>query len=378
MTSLLFTRDFLRGSQNVTMLAPMVKCGTLPLRLLALEYGADVVYTEELIAHKLRKCARVVNAALGTVDFVCGDELVLRTCNAERRACIVQIGAADADVAVDAVRVIADDFGAVDLNMGCPKHFSVQGGMGAALLKDGGVRAAQILSALIAAFPHLSISCKVRLLATVDDTVALIRRLEATGVWCVAVHAREAHERPVDRAHWSTVRQLLDAGRFDVPLVINGDVFEREHIALARAKSGCSAVMVARGALRNASLFGATPRTHEQFWRDYTRKALEWDASTANLKYTLIRMLSETPRLRDDEGARHAAIMAQLRVAKTTLQICEALNMVDELKAIEAARANKRIDVVAATTTDTAAAAADDDDKDDTAATSEAKKKRSL
>ena len=38
-----------------TVLAPMVKCGTLPLRLLALRYGADYVYTEEIIAYKLRK-----------------------------------------------------------------------------------------------------------------------------------------------------------------------------------------------------------------------------------------------------------------------------------------------------------------------------------
>lgn len=31
---------------HATILAPMVKAGTLPLRLLALEYGADLVYTE--------------------------------------------------------------------------------------------------------------------------------------------------------------------------------------------------------------------------------------------------------------------------------------------------------------------------------------------
>lgn len=30
-------------------MAPMVKIGTLPARLLALEMGADIVYSEELI-----------------------------------------------------------------------------------------------------------------------------------------------------------------------------------------------------------------------------------------------------------------------------------------------------------------------------------------
>lgn len=30
-------------------LAPMVRVGTLPMRLLALKYGAELVYTEEII-----------------------------------------------------------------------------------------------------------------------------------------------------------------------------------------------------------------------------------------------------------------------------------------------------------------------------------------
>ena len=32
--------------RNKTILAPMVRIGTLPTRLLALKYGADIVYTE--------------------------------------------------------------------------------------------------------------------------------------------------------------------------------------------------------------------------------------------------------------------------------------------------------------------------------------------
>jgi tRNA-dihydrouridine synthase 2 len=107
-TSPVFTRDTIRLStqKRVTMLAPMVRCGTLPLRLLSMRYGADIVYTEELIAFKLRKCTRVVNTALRTVDFVCGDELVLRTCDAERNRCVVQLGVASPEVAVEAVRVM--------------------------------------------------------------------------------------------------------------------------------------------------------------------------------------------------------------------------------------------------------------------------------
>lgn len=42
-------------------LAPMVRMGTLPLRLLSLHYGADIVYTEEIIDKKMLRTKRVVN-----------------------------------------------------------------------------------------------------------------------------------------------------------------------------------------------------------------------------------------------------------------------------------------------------------------------------
>ena len=42
-------------------LAPMVRMGTLPLRLLSLKYGADIVYSEEIIDKKMLRTRRVVN-----------------------------------------------------------------------------------------------------------------------------------------------------------------------------------------------------------------------------------------------------------------------------------------------------------------------------
>lgn len=50
--------------QNKLIMAPMVRVGTLPMRLLALKYGADIVYTEELIDWKLLKTERRINGKL--------------------------------------------------------------------------------------------------------------------------------------------------------------------------------------------------------------------------------------------------------------------------------------------------------------------------
>jgi len=47
--------------RNKNIMAPMVKAGTLPLRLLALQCGADIVYCEELIDWKLLRSIRREN-----------------------------------------------------------------------------------------------------------------------------------------------------------------------------------------------------------------------------------------------------------------------------------------------------------------------------
>lgn len=56
---------------NKIILAPMVRVGTLPMRLLALNYGADIVYTEELIDWKLLKTTRKENGIYIVVNIHC-------------------------------------------------------------------------------------------------------------------------------------------------------------------------------------------------------------------------------------------------------------------------------------------------------------------
>lgn len=55
---------------NKLILAPMVRIGTTPFRLLAMKHGADLIFTEEIIAKKLIYCEKVYNKTLGTNDYV--------------------------------------------------------------------------------------------------------------------------------------------------------------------------------------------------------------------------------------------------------------------------------------------------------------------
>jgi len=60
----LFTMKKKLSYENKLILAPMVRIGTLPMRLLALDYGADIVYTEELIDRKLLRSIRRENGKI--------------------------------------------------------------------------------------------------------------------------------------------------------------------------------------------------------------------------------------------------------------------------------------------------------------------------
>lgn len=105
---------------NKVILAPMVRVGTLPMRLLALQFGADLVYTEELIDYKLMKCKRVENQVLNTIDFIDendGNNVVFRTCDKEKGKVILQIGTADAERAVRAAKLVENDVAGIDVNM---------------------------------------------------------------------------------------------------------------------------------------------------------------------------------------------------------------------------------------------------------------------
>ncbi|KAK1304539.1 hypothetical protein QJS10_CPB11g00858 [Acorus calamus] len=55
--------------ENKLVLAPMVRVGALPFRMLAAEYGADITYGEEIIDHKMLKCERVVNGDLFVFSY---------------------------------------------------------------------------------------------------------------------------------------------------------------------------------------------------------------------------------------------------------------------------------------------------------------------
>ncbi|XP_034828139.1 tRNA-dihydrouridine(20) synthase [NAD(P)+]-like isoform X1 [Maniola hyperantus] len=287
--------------ENKVILAPMVRIGTLPMRLLALRYGADIVYSEELIDWKFLRSKRRYNDILNTVDFVDQTDgtIVFRTCLEEKEKVVLQLGTCSADRALKVAKVLENDVAAIDINMGCPKEFSIKGGMGVALLQNSD-KACQILKTLV---DNLSIpvTCKIRIFETPEKTLEVVKKLVNTGISAIAIHGRTKDERPQHFVHTDFIKYVAE--RISIPVIANGGSKEIEKYAdifKFKEMTGCTSVMLARAAEWNCSIFrkdGMLPM--DTVIKEYLKLAVDYDNSPSNSKYciqNILRELQETPR----------------------------------------------------------------------------------
>lgn len=285
---------------NKLILAPMVRIGTLPMRLLALDYGADIVYTEELIDRKLLRSIRRENDVLGTIDYIDKTDgtVVFRTCPREREHVVLQIGTSDPLRAAEVARMVEKDVAGIDVNMGCPKKFSILGGMGASLLSDP-QKATNILRKMIETVT-IPITCKIRVLSSLEETLQLCNTLASTGIEAITVHGRTIEERPQHPNRNHVLKQIAD--RLSIPVIANGgskDIQQHSDIFRFKEETGCSSVMLARAAEWNCSIFRKEGLlSMENVIKSYLKYAVDCDNSPSNTKYcvqNILRELQESP-----------------------------------------------------------------------------------
>uniref|UniRef100_A0A0N5ASU3 DRBM domain-containing protein n=1 Tax=Syphacia muris TaxID=451379 RepID=A0A0N5ASU3_9BILA len=298
-------------------MAPMVHAGRTPLRVLALEYGADLVYTEEIVDQKLLDSTRVVNEALGTIDYVIEDDVVLRIATKkEQNKCIVQVGTNDAERVAMVAKLIGNDAAGIDLNMGCPKPFSISGGMGAALLTQPD-KVKQILTSLVSA-SSVPVSCKIRVLDKLEDTLSLVQLIEKCGVDAIGVHGRRKDERRSDR---NRIEEIYEVARsVTIPVIANGasgTIMKYDDIEEFRTQCGASSVMVARKALTNPSIFrksGILASMEEEI-TNFLKIVCEYDENFTMTKYVVQRILGSAQEF-DPRGQETVNAASVLEICK--------------------------------------------------------------
>ena len=293
-------------------LAPMVRSGELPSRLLALKYGADLVWGPETVDMSMIGTTKRFNPTTSTIDFtrlpsnsskippsVQKESLIYRLHPAlEGKRLIFQLGTASPVLAVKAAKLVASDVAGIDVNAGCPKPFSTTGGMGAALLQTPELLAS-ILTTLVKDIGEvykIGISVKIRLLETSGKTKLLVQRLCQTGITGLTVHCRTTQMRPRERALRDQLRVIADICReAGVACLMNGDVKNKDEALQLIQDYGVDGAMIATAAEANPSCFRTENEGGLLPWREvateYVKAALHVENKFGNTKFLLSQLL---------------------------------------------------------------------------------------
>jgi len=141
----------------------------------------------------------------------------------------------------------------IDLNFGCPAK-AVNRHMAGAALLQWPEKLYDIAHAVKQAMPDdVPLSAKMRL-GFEDKSLAIenAQNLVAAGVEKLTVHARTKLEGYKAPAHWEWIARIREA--VDIRVVANGEVWSPEDAKECLKVSGCTDIMIGRGAIARPSL----------------------------------------------------------------------------------------------------------------------------
>ncbi len=221
-------------------LAPMAGITDCAFRSFMRPLGTPIVVTELISANGL--------------EFGGEKTLQLMSFEEAQRPVGIQLFGETPESLARAARIVEEkgaDF--VDLNFGCPVKKVVKKGAGSAILKDLD-QLRQVLRAVRAAV-EIPVTIKIRTGWDHDSRNAeLVTQIAYDeGIAWVAIHGRTRSMGYSGEADWDYIREIK--AKSPVPVIGNGDVISPEQAVRRLKESGCDAVMIGRGCLKNPWIF---------------------------------------------------------------------------------------------------------------------------
>ncbi|MFW6120497.1 MAG: tRNA dihydrouridine synthase [Petrotogales bacterium] len=219
--------------------APLAGYTNDAMRKIALEYGADFVFSEML------SCESIMQNNLNNLKIIPG------------KHCRIQLFTSKPEYiapAAEKLKKIATWF---DINAGCPVKKVVKKGAGSALLKDLD-RLKRMIRNLKTAV-EVPVSVKLRIGWNKDEIEKIVAELAKEQPDSFFIHGRTYKQGFSGKANWNSISKavkiLKDSG---IKIYGSGDLFEPEDIKNAFEKYKVDGVIVGRGAIGNPWIFSQT------------------------------------------------------------------------------------------------------------------------
>ena len=221
------------------LLAPMSGVTDYPYREIVKKFKPGLVFSEMIASRALlAQNAKTMKMIKKTDNYLSA----------------VQIAGCDPEVMVEASK-ICEDNGAdiIDINMGCPVKKVVNGYAGSALMKDE-ILATKILE---------SVSNSVKVPVTLkmrkgwDDNSLnapkIAKIAENSGIKMITIHGRTRCQMYKGKSDWKFVKNVKS--NVKIPVLVNGDITNKENLKQALKDSKADGVMIGRGSYGRPWIF---------------------------------------------------------------------------------------------------------------------------
>ncbi len=225
---------------NPFVLAPMAGITDNAFRSFMKEMGCGIVISELISANGLNYGNKK------TVDLMKFDKI--------QSPVGIQLFGETPEIVAEGAKFVQDqgaDF--VDLNFGCPVKKVVCKGAGSAMLKDlDGI--AKMLSTVRGAI-QIPLTIKVRTGwdANTRNTHEIANIAYNEGISWMAIHGRTRTQGYEGLADWDYIAEVKSKAK--LPIIGNGDIHTPQQAVDRLNSSGCDAVMIGRGCLKNPWIF---------------------------------------------------------------------------------------------------------------------------
>ena len=224
--------------KNPVVFAPMAGVSDTSYRKIVKEMGAGLVYAE-MVSDKA-----VCYDNDKTMQMLVMDE--------KERPISQQIFGSDLKSFVKAAKIVEETMkpDIIDINMGCPvPKVALKNQAGSALLKNP-EKIKEIVSAVVNA---VSIPVTVKIRSGWDEksinAIEVAKICEEAGASAIAIHARTRSQGYSGKANWNIIKDVVNA--VSIPVIGNGDVTSPELAKQMLDETGCTGVMIGRGAIGN-------------------------------------------------------------------------------------------------------------------------------